>query len=141
MTNNTYVDMKKLRKKEKDVAKSNAPLSMAASDDLLLIEDAIKDFKSDFLTIFEDHPDTTSLQLVTVDDKEIELTLFRDHLIYENHQKTGSDGKITMDFETNTIRANNRIIKNVDVLKKLFKRINRLIKGLDKGRVELYELE
>jgi hypothetical protein len=140
METNKKIDVQKLMKKEKD-STTLKETETTEDHDLLLIESSIKDFKSEFLKIFMESTTATSLSLVSTDDKDIELSLFREYLLYENHEKTGSDGSVIIDFKTNTLRSHKKIIKNVAVLKKLFKRINRLVKGLEKGRVEMYEVE
>ena len=126
---------------EKEVSKHTSvhDKEHAQVDDEAQIKHAIVVFKSEILTLFNQHEHIDCLKMVPAEGNQFELTLFKDQLHYNQHQSDGSDRLLIIDFKSNTLRTNTSIIKNVKILEKVFLTIEKIVKGLANNTVQLYE--
>ena len=111
----------------------------AVVDDGGQIKNAIVVFKSEILSLFNNHEHIECLKMVPAEGNHFELTLFKDQLQYNQHQSDGSNRLLIIDFKSNTLRTDTSIIKNVKILEKLFLTIEKIVKGLANNTVHLYE--
>jgi hypothetical protein len=133
------INVSSLIYKEKEITESGTVEQVFTTEEAIQIVNAIKAFKTKFLRLFESRPELDCLKLVPKNNKYLELTFFKEQIIYDQLSETEEDNRLVIDFETNTVRSTYTALKNVHDLKKIFRKINELVKGISTKEVDIFE--
>lgn len=103
------------------------------------IKDCIEAFKESIKSLFKEHHDVECFTLIPKHDEPMDITIFKDKLIFDKHNDDGSMKQLVLDFRSNTLKSDAIVITNLKTLERLFSYLNYLYREFVNDRAVLYE--